>query len=190
MKITEGNRVKLINENFEGVISKILPQKRLIVTCMDGFDYEVSINDVIIIGEDNSHLYAIDDTELSKKTADIIKGVVTSNNSKGILSKYLNKSKFAVGNTLEIDLHLEQLVDHPEGLDDWQRIHTQIQHVKNCLSAAMDKNIKKIVFIHGVGTGVLKTELHNYLSSFNYLAVSEADFREYGSGATLVIINN
>ncbi|MGB0882830.1 MAG: Smr/MutS family protein [Vicingaceae bacterium] len=185
MKASVGNKVKVINDNFEGEIKAILPNNRLIITCTDGFDYEFSSNEVVIISDDNKHFYSIDEVLITSK-------IKEDNNytNEDFLRKYTTKSKFKYNRTLEIDLHLEKLVDHPEGLDDWQRLHTQMQHVKNCLSAANQKNIKRIVFIHGVGTGVLKTELLNYLSSFEEYTVLKADFNEYGNGATEVLIKN
>lgn len=184
MKACIGNKVKVINENFEGKIKKILPNNRLIITCTDGFDYEFSTNKVVIIGDDNQHQYTIDQTEVSTK--------ITSEkyNKEDFLKKYTTKNKYQYNRTLEIDLHLDQLVEHPGRLDDWQRLHTQMQHVKNCMSAANEKNIKKIVFIHGIGTGVLKTELQNYLSKFENITFKKADFNEYGNGATEVLIKN
>lgn len=184
MKASIGNKVKVINENFEGEIKNILPNNRLIITSTDGFDYEFSSNEVVIIGDDNKHQYSIDESAISSKI------LTDTYNKEDFLKKYTSKSKFKFNRTLEVDLHLNQLVDHPEGLDDWQRLHTQMQHVKNCLSAAKDKKIRKIVFIHGVGTGVLKTELQNYLSTFDNISISTADFNEYGNGATEVLIKN
>jgi len=184
MKASIGNKVKVINENFEGEIKSILQNNRLIITCTDGFDYEFSTNEIVIIGEDNKHQYTIDETEISNKF------VADNYVKENFLKKYTSKSKFKYNRTLEVDLHLDQLVEHPQGLDDWHRLHTQMQHVKNCISAANEKNIRKIVFIHGVGTGVLKTELHNYLSKFENITVLKADFSEYGNGATEVLIKN
>lgn len=67
-------------------------------------------------------------------------------------------------------------------------MHTQIQHAKKCLNAAIDKKNGRIVFIHGVGTGVLKTELLNFLANYEGIMVNDADYREYGLGATEVVI--
>ena len=186
VKINVGHKVKFINENLSGEIKSILSEKSVLVSCSDGFDHEVSINEILIVGEDNELIYAVDETDFVDK--------ITSENiqeeKKSFLSKYVNTNKYRYERAIEVDLHLDKLVDFPEKLDDWQRLHTQIQHVKNCLSAARDKNIRKIVFIHGVGTGVLKMELHNYLSSFENITFSAADFREYGVGATEVTIKN
>ena len=63
-----------------------------------------------------------------------------------------------------------------------------MQHVKKCLNAAFNGNVKRLVFIHGVGTGVLKTELLNFLSNYDGIIVKDADYKEYGFGATEVVI--
>ncbi len=186
MEIRVGHSVKFINENLEGEIKTILSEKRVVVTCLDGFDYKVSTNEILIIGEDNEHNYTVDQEEFTSKIISDKK----SKGKKGMLGKYLDTNKYRYEGVVEVDLHLEKLVEFPEKLDDSLRLHTQMQHVKNCLSAARDKHLKKIVFIHGVGTGVLKTELHNYLANFDDLMVKDADFHEYGVGATEVFIKN
>lgn len=186
MIIEIGHKVKFINEDLVGEIKAILSEKKVVVSCSDGFDHEVLINEILIVGEDNEHLYKIDEVEILTKIIPNKK----RKEKEGLLGKYINTNKYKYEGVLEIDLHLEQLVEFPEKIDDSLRLHTQIQHVKNCLSAARVKNIRKIVFIHGVGTGVLKMELHNYLANFENLTVKDADFREYGVGATEVIIKN
>ena len=188
MQAKIGYRVRFLNEDVEGIIKSVLQKNRLVVTSLDGFDYEVAAHEVVIIGEDNSHIYAIDEQELAKKINPIKEKPPTVNKKGGILSPYLQSSKYNYENTLEIDLHLEELVEFPQKLADWQKLHTQMTHVKNCLNAAMDKKIRNIIFIHGVGTGVLKTELLNYLADYDNIIVKEADFREYGMGATAIII--
>jgi dsDNA-specific endonuclease/ATPase MutS2 len=57
----------------------------------------------------------------------------------------------------------------------------------------MKENLKnkkrKIVFIHGVGNGTLKTELRKALDrKYKGHYYQDASFREYGYGATMVII--
>jgi len=186
MKISIGHKVKFINEDLKGEIKAILSDKKVLVGCSDGFDHEVSINEILIIGEDNEHMYIVDDVDISPS----MKPIKQKKAGSGLLNRYMSSNKYKYERVIEVDLHLEQLVDFPEGLDDWHRLHTQMQHVKNCLSAAMENNIRKIVFIHGKGTGVLKAELHHYLLDFENLAFKAGDFQEYGVGATEVIIKN
>ena len=188
MKIKAGDKVKLVDENYEGVVKEVRAENRLIITCTDGFDYEVSSSDVLVVEGADNQRYIIDDGELEKKVTQKLSLKKSEIKSKGVLSSYLQSKKYTYEATLEIDLHLEELVEFPQKLDDWQKLHTQMQHVKTCLNAALEKNIRKIIFIHGVGTGVLKTELRNYLADFSNLIVKDADYREYGMGATEVLV--
>jgi len=57
----------------------------------------------------------------------------------------------------------------------------------------MEENLKnkgqKIVFIHGIGNGTLKHELRRQLNTrYKKHNFQDASFREYGFGATMVII--
>ena len=48
---------------------------------------------------------------------------------------------------------------------------------------------KKIVFIHGVGNGVLKNEIRKALEKkYKWHTFQDASFKEYGYGATMVIV--
>jgi hypothetical protein len=185
MKVEVGHKVKFTNEDLVGEIIAVLANEKVVVSCSDGFDQTVSLTEVIVIGEDNQLNYTLDETKLSAKMEANLKDI----GSAKFLNKYTNSNKFKTGRIVEVDLHLECLVEFPNKLDDWQKLHTQMQHVKNCLGAVSAKRIKRIVFIHGVGTGVLKTELHNYLSRFENLDFKEGDFSEYGTGATHVTIS-
>ena len=54
-----------------------------------------------------------------------------------------------------------------------------------CL-AEPKKRIPHFVFIHGVGEGVLKQELHTILGRYDFLVFEDAPYYKYGLGATLV----
>jgi len=186
MQIGVGNNVKFLNEDLEGEIKRVLSDNRLIVTASDGFDYEVTSNEIIVVNDDNTHHYKVNRKEISSKIKST--NQFKSASAKGVLNKYVKTTKFQYEKVVEVDLHLEELVEFPQRLDDWQKLHTQMQHLKKCLEAALSENLKKIVFIHGVGTGVLKTEIRNYLANYPKLIVKDADVREYGVGATEVLI--
>ena len=185
MKVEVGHKVKFTNEDLEGEIIAVLSNEKVVVSCSDGFDQTVSLKEIIVLGDDNQFNYLVDESKLSKKMEANLKDL----GSAKFLNQYTNSNKFKTERIVEVDLHLECLVEFPSKLDDWQKLHTQMQHVKNCLGAVSAKRIKKIVFIHGVGTGVLKTELHNYLARFENIEFKEGDFSEYGTGATHVTIS-
>jgi dsDNA-specific endonuclease/ATPase MutS2 len=64
----------------------------------------------------------------------------------------------------------------------------QLDTVKRQLAFAMSKNIQRVVFIHGVGEGVLKLELEYLFKQYDNLKYYDANYQKYGLGATEVYI--
>jgi len=56
------------------------------------------------------------------------------------------------------------------------------------LEFAIRKKIQRVVFIHGVGEGVLKLELQYLFKHYDNLKFYDADYQKYGLGATEVYI--
>lgn len=88
----------------------------------------------------------------------------------------------------EVDLHIEALTDHPERLSDIEKHELQKRFFRTCLNHALLNGFKKVVFIHGVGRGVLKTEIHNELDMYDNVQYVDAPMSLYGAGATEVYI--
>lgn len=89
----------------------------------------------------------------------------------------------------EIDLHIHELLDDFRGLTNAEMLEIQLKHFKSKLTEAQQSGIKKVVFIHGVGNGVLKLEIRKELDRLkNKLSYQDASFREYGYGATMIQI--
>jgi dsDNA-specific endonuclease/ATPase MutS2 len=86
----------------------------------------------------------------------------------------------------EVDLHIEALTDHPERLSDVEKHELQKRFFRTCLNHALLNGFKKVVFIHGVGRGVLKTEIHNELDLYDNVQYIDAPMSLYGAGATEV----
>lgn len=184
MKAKVGDKVKFINDTHTGEVKSIVDERYVVVTCEDGFDYTVNLSEIIVLNEHNQITYKVD----YDKIKEVSKKIKNHKSTDAVLSKYLYSSKYKYEGVVEVDLHLEELVDFPNKLEDWQKLHTQMQHVKRCIKAAVEQNIYRIVFVHGKGQGVLKTELINFLHQYPEITYKDADYREYGSGATEVII--
>lgn len=109
-------------------------------------------------------------------------------------SKITNKPKqfkAADNNQLvEIDLHIHELIDDEKGLSRKDKLDLQMKHFTEELEKAINNTkVKKIVFIHGKGEGVLKNEIHNRLKrKYKELDFQDASFREYGFGATMIFV--
>lgn len=89
----------------------------------------------------------------------------------------------------EIDLHIEKLVPNHSQMSNSEILRIQLQHFENNLDSALASGMEEIVFIHGVGNGVLRQELHKLLSkNKNIRFFQDARKEKFGYGATLVRI--
>ncbi len=104
------------------------------------------------------------------------------------------KSKFLVSQTKlgikEVDLHIHELLDDYRGLSNAEMLNVQMEKFHSELAIGLKNNdTKKMVFIHGVGAGTLKNELRKALQSdYPQLYFQDASFKEYGFGATMIIL--
>lgn len=87
-----------------------------------------------------------------------------------------------------IDLHAPQILESTQGLSNGEIITAQLSRFQIALDLAIKSGKHgKIVFIHGVGSGKLKMELHKILKAkYSKLASQDASFREYGYGAIMI----
>ena len=99
------------------------------------------------------------------------------------------KKKATDSTILEVDLHIHELLDNTNGLNNADMLNYQLEKFHDVLAKYANKKGQKIVFIHGKGEGVLRKaiekELKTKYKQYNY---QDASFREYGFGATMVTI--
>jgi Smr domain/Domain of unknown function (DUF2027) len=87
----------------------------------------------------------------------------------------------------EVDLHIEKLTQSSKSLDNLEMLTLQIQSFEKNLENAIANGMKDIIFIHGVGNGKLKTEIHRRLSKNPLVKFfEEARKEKFGYGATHV----
>ena len=92
---------------------------------------------------------------------------------------------------VEVDLHIHELIDDTRGLANHEMLEIQMGRFRNELETAIANGTRKIVFIHGVGNGTLKQELRKELTTkYKKYYFQDASFKEYGYGATMVILKN
>ena len=125
-------------------------------------------------------------TELDKLTQDDFKKVVREKEAK---PKAKRQPRKRTSEIVEIDLHINELLDDSKGLSNREILGIQMDRVESEMRSAIQTGVKRIVFIHGVGQGVLKQEVANLLKSkFKKYYFQDASFKEYGYGATMVIL--
>ncbi|MEI8085263.1 MAG: DUF2027 domain-containing protein [Paludibacter sp.] len=94
-----------------------------------------------------------------------------------------------VDEIIEIDLHINELLDSTTGLSNGEMLQCQLDKFHAVLEENKNRKGQKIVFIHGKGEGVLRSEIEKQLKTrYKTYYFQDASFREYGFGATLVTI--
>lgn len=90
---------------------------------------------------------------------------------------------------IEVDLHINELLDNTAGLSNANMLQYQLDKFHEVLSENKNRKGQKIVFIHGKGEGVLRKEIEKLLrTQYKNYYFQDASFREYGFGATMVVI--
>lgn len=90
---------------------------------------------------------------------------------------------------LEVDLHASALLDTTAGLSRADILNYQIDTFRRVMDENLNHPGRVIIFIHGKGEGVLRQALTKELTHrYKGHDVSDASFREYGFGATKVVI--
>lgn len=91
--------------------------------------------------------------------------------------------------TIEVDLHIGQLLDNLNGLSNSDMLQYQLAKFEEIMNQNLKKKGQKIVFIHGKGNGVLRNEILKRLKQkYSFCEAQDASFLEYGYGATMVKI--
>ena len=86
-----------------------------------------------------------------------------------------------------IDLHIEKIMDSHSHLSNAEILHFQLQEFEKWFELAKLNQLPSMIFIHGVGKGKLKQEIHDLLkvkSNVKSFINQYSDF--YGYGATEV----
>ena len=92
---------------------------------------------------------------------------------------------------LEVNLHIEELMDTTAGLSAGDMLMVQMKEFRRVMDEYSSKPGREVVFIHGKGEGVLRKNILQELKyRYKGCTAQDASFREYGFGATLVKVGN
>jgi hypothetical protein len=90
---------------------------------------------------------------------------------------------------IEVDLHINQLLDNTKGLTPADMLNYQLDKFHETLAQYAGRKGQKIIFIHGKGDGTLRSAIERELKSrYKQHTYQDASFREYGFGATMVTV--
>ncbi len=176
MQFLLGNKVAVLDDVLKGVIISI--DNQLIgIEDSDGMIYQYHQQELVLIEEDQYQLSKFSD----------INNVFLNEKLEKTSPKISSFKKEKNEVILEVDLHINQLIKSTRGMDNFDMLTLQLNTAKSKIEFAISKRISKIIFIHGVGEGVLKSELH-YLFGRYPVRFYDASFKKYGLGATEVYV--
>lgn len=159
-----GMHVTLMDSSDRGVIKHVRK---------DCVEVELDYGFVVPVG---FHDFIVNDAEEDRK----LRQSVGSSKSKPAVEErpvFTNKA-------VEIDLHIEAL---PGGLGvaKGQELPFQLEHFKAVMRSQLKHRGRRIIFVHGVGDGVLKAAIREELDTVYAISCS---WTPYGDGATAVTI--
>jgi hypothetical protein len=100
----------------------------------------------------------------------------------------IKKIKVAAENE-EVDLHIEHLADNYSSMEASEILDIQMSKFHISMEGAIRNQTRRIIFIHGVGNGKLKFEIRKAMDTvYAKYKYHDASFKEYGYGATMVIL--
>ena len=88
----------------------------------------------------------------------------------------------------EVDLHIHELVEDQSNLQKSEILEFQKNYFLRCLDSAVQHNFLNVIFIHGVGNGVLRDVLIDQLKKTEGIEFFDAPMINYGVGALEVRI--
>jgi dsDNA-specific endonuclease/ATPase MutS2 len=179
MKIKIGDTVETIDDAISGIVTKI-SGTTISIEATDGFEFQFEPNELIHSNSETSIEQALYDSDIDaiKREKETKKRTFIPT----VKPKERHATKF------EVDLHIHHLTKSTRSMSNYDMLNLQLDTARGQLEFAIRKRIPKIVFIHGVGEGVLRQELETLFGRYNNVKFYDADYKTYGLGATEVRI--
>lgn len=182
-----GDRVTFLNEVGGGIVTEIIDVRYAMVENEDGFDEKYLISELVPAKTEKE--YKLDGIEHVLS----VQEKIDSERRYEKLEDFEKKTKGLVSyvdDEMEVDLHIEELIESHHGMTNGEILSVQMANFKRQLNIAIRRKVKKLIVIHGVGEGVLKSEIRTELLSHHPdYEFHDASYRKYGYGATEILIH-
>jgi dsDNA-specific endonuclease/ATPase MutS2 len=174
---SKGDRVFVLDDDIEGIVAEV-SGGQITVETADGFLMKfaekelIKIHDTSILNKDTVRF----------NSAEIQKQKEEQKRPKAIPEKVRGEIP-----PPEFDLHIEKLAKNWRGMSNYEILTLQSETAQRHIEFAIRNRIPKIIFIHGVGEGILKAELDFMLGRYDNLVFHDANYQKYGGGATEIV---
>lgn len=175
MRFKIGEQVSFLQEEGSGTVVEVLGQDMYLIKDDTGFNRPFPSSQLVKIYGDQSN-------QMDKGAFEFLSDEELNATRKTSSDKKVTRK----ADFWEIDLHTHELLESEAGMSSAELLRYQLSCLRSFFRDARAKRMKKLVIIHGVGQGVLKHEVRDFLSKQEGVEFYDADFREYGKGATEV----
>jgi DNA-nicking Smr family endonuclease len=183
MNFKIGDKVRFLNSDGHGIITKILDLERVELENNYGFLEEYKISE--LVPERKQEDYQTENLAFDQEIKSKLNSENTNNKNFDLKRKFRHLESYGSKERVVLDLHIENLIDSHNGMSNSAILKIQMSHFKSFLNKSIDKKQRKIVVIHGVGEGVLRHEIRKELDIYHpYFEYYDASYDDFGYGAT------
>ena len=179
MSVQKGDTICFKNDSGGGKVLAVYLDGRALVLRDDGFEQVFPIHELIV-------------PQVSQE--EMAKAVLNNNFDRIIEQKEGIKKRTKEGGfskfteAHEVDLHIEAIMSRYRHLSNAEILQIQLDQARRRLESALMNKKRSLVFIHGIGEGVLRQELYRMFSEYPGIKHFDASYRKYGFGATEVLL--
>jgi len=170
-KFRIGDKVILKKDRTKATVLLEIGDRKVKIEDEYGFEYIINNSDILPIDKST-------DTMISYgKTFEVKDEDIRKEKKKTSFNKTDSRGR------VKIDLHIEQITSYYDHMKNSEIVQVQMEYCKKELDQAMLKHKESIEIVHGIGEGVLKSEVHKLLNLYNLTF-----FESNNGGSTEVVL--
>lgn len=185
--------MRFLDDAGSAVVKAIVDDNTVLIEDETGFDYEYPARS--LVKTDSSEEESVKYDQVQPDIRSVLERNIDKEAAQQASREFKLKYKRPTatpkrkGAFMEVDLHIHELREKSNGMSNSEIVSIQMGHFNRMMRMAREKRLDRIVFIHGVGQGVLRMEIRKALSEFfPECSFHDASYEEYGYGATEVIM--
>ena len=170
-KFRIGDKVILKKDRTKATVLLEIGDRKVKIEDEYGFEYIINNSDILPIDKST-------DTMISYgKTFEVKDEDIRKEKKKTSFNKTDSRGR------VKIDLHIEQITSYYDHMKNSEIVQIQMEYCKKELDQAMLKHKESLEIVHGIGEGVLKSEVHKLLNLYNLTF-----FESNNGGSTEVVL--
>jgi hypothetical protein len=166
-----GQKIIFVDEPGHGLVLEIRPKNMFLIEDEHGF----------------SRTYPADKIAAIRVPLEKLEGIKHVPQEKAVIKPKKTIEKHNAVPEV-IDLHIHELVDRHEHWSNSEIVNYQMDHLKKKLEQVMNRRVKCVHIVHGVGEGKLRSEVRQFLRKFSNCEINDLSYTRNGFGATEFVI--